>query len=217
MIVGDSISAGPGCYKKLLDEKLAGASITNYEFVGKYSDDCGGGIAHSAVSCSTTSDYVKDTFVLANTSCSRDTFDGLSRLMAAYDPDLLMLQLGVNDVWNADAPIQPVLDNYTALLDQARAHNPNIVVVVAQIQKINTQQVATPCTATEFSPQAEELVALVPAWAASVSTEVSRVYVADLWTNSLVSETKDCVHPTDDAGASRMADNWFDALRPLLE
>jgi lysophospholipase L1-like esterase len=217
MIVGDSISAGPGCYKKFLDEKLVQAGIVNYEFVGKYNDDCGGGIAHSAVSCSTTSDYVKDTFVLENTSCSRDTFDGLARLMVAYEPDLLMLQLGVNDIWNADAAIQPVLDNYTALLEQARANNPNIVVVVAQIQKINTQQLATPCTATEFSPKAQELVDAVPAWAAGVSTDASRVYVADLWTNSLVSETKDCVHPTDDAGAIRMADNWFNALAPLLE
>lgn len=217
MIVGDSISAGPGCYKGFLHDKLQQAGITNYEFVGKYDDDCGGGVKHSAVSCSTTSDYVKETFVLANTSCSRDTFDGMSRLMSAYAPDLVMLQLGVNDVWNANAQIQPVLDNYTTLVQQARAHNPNVVVVIAQIQQINTQQAATPCAATTFSPKAKELIDAVPAWAAGASTEASKVYVADLWTNSMVSETKDCVHPTDDTGARRMADNWFAALRPLLE
>lgn len=216
MIVGDSISAGPGCYKKFLDAKLADNGITNYEFVGKYNDDCGG-IKHSAVSCSTTSDYVKDTFVLANTSCSRDTFDGMTKLVAAYDPDLIMLQLGVNDVWDAGAQIQPVLANYATLIEQARAHNPNIVVVVAQIQKINTQMAASPCAATTASAKAQELVDAVPAWAAGVSTDASPVFVADLWTNSMVSETKDCVHPTDDTGATRMADNWFAALKDILQ
>lgn len=216
MIVGDSISAGPGCYKKILDQKLKDAGITNYEFVGEYTDDCGGGIAHSAVSCSTSSDYVKDTFVLANTSCSRDTFDGMAKLVANYGPDLIMLQLGVNDVWDASAQIQPVLDNYGALITQARDYNPHLVFVVAQIQKINTQQASSPCTATEFSAKAKELVDAVPEWAAGITTAASPVFVADLWTNSLVSETKDCVHPTDDAGATRMADNWFAALQPLL-
>lgn len=217
MIVGDSISAGPGCYKKFLDEKLKGDGITSYEFVGKYSDDCGGGIMHSAVSCSTTSDYVKGTFVLGNTSCSRDTFDGMAKLMAAYEPDLVMLQLGVNDVWDAGAQIQPVLVNYAALVEQARTQNPNVVIVVAQIQKINTQQAGMPCMAADFSPKAKELVDAIPAWVASVNTGASPVFVADLWTNSLVSETKDCVHPTDDTGATRMADNWFAALQPLLK
>ena len=34
MIVGDSISAGPGCYKKYLLQQLQAAGITNFEFVG---------------------------------------------------------------------------------------------------------------------------------------------------------------------------------------
>src|SRR5215204_865634 len=36
MIVGDSISAGPGCYKKYLVQNLTANGITNYEFVGEY-------------------------------------------------------------------------------------------------------------------------------------------------------------------------------------
>lgn len=217
MIVGDSISAGPGCYKKFLDEKLRDNGITNYEFVGKYTDDCGGGIKHSAVSCSTTSDYIKDTFVLSNTSCSRDTFDGMTKLVAAFSPDLIMLQLGVNDVWNANSQIQPVLDNYGMLIEQARAHNPNIVVMVAQIHKINTQQASSPCGATDFSAQAKQLVDAVPGWVATVTSANSPVLVADLWSNSMVAETNDCVHPSDDAGSRRMADNWYAALETVLK
>ena len=216
MIVGDSISAGPGCYKALLDEKLkADENVIAYEFVGKYNDDCGGGIKHSAVSCSTTSDYVKDTFVLANASCTQTPFDGMTKLVEEFSPDLIMFQLGVNDVWDANAQIQPVLDNYTTLVEQARAHNPNIVIVIAQVQKINTQQSATPCTASDFSPKAKELIDAVPAWAQAANTDASPVFVADLWTNSVVTNTKDCVHPND-AGDAAMAQNWYDALKNIL-
>ncbi len=199
-----------------MDRNLKDNGITNYEFVGKYNDDCGDGIKHSAISCSTSSDYTKDTFVLANASCAQTPFDGMDKLVAEFSPDLIMLQLGVNDVWDANAQIQPVLDNYTTLVEQARAHNPNIVLVVAQIQKINTQQAGTPCTASDFSPKAKELVDAVPAWAQAANTDVSPVFVADLWTNSVVTETLDCVHP-DDAGAEKMGQNWYQALKDILQ
>src|SRR5690606_14600177 len=36
MIVGDSISAGPGCYKGYLDQNLKDNGYNRYEFVGEY-------------------------------------------------------------------------------------------------------------------------------------------------------------------------------------
>src|SRR5262245_56281039 len=36
MIVGDSISAGPGCYKKYLLMDLNGAGFRNFDFLGEY-------------------------------------------------------------------------------------------------------------------------------------------------------------------------------------
>lgn len=214
MIVGDSISAGPGCYKGLLAQQLADNGFS-VEFVGKYDDACGSGVKHGAVSCSTTADYVKETFVLANASCAQTPFDGLASLCAEFRPDLIMLQLGVNDVWGPDVSIQPVLDNYTTLVEQARGHNPNIVVVVAQIHKINTQQTSTPCTVNDFSPKAQELVDAVPAWAMATTSLASPVFVADLWTDSVVSETNDCVHPNA-AGDQKMANAWYRTLSSIL-
>ena len=57
MIVGDSISAGPGCYKKYLLQYLTDNHYSKFQFVGEYSDDCGGVVRHSAVSCSTAEQY----------------------------------------------------------------------------------------------------------------------------------------------------------------
>jgi lysophospholipase L1-like esterase len=209
MIVGDSISAGPGCYKKYLVQNLTTNGKTNYDFVGEYTDDCGGGVRHSAVSCTTSTNYTQPTFTIPN--CNSNTYPGLATLVATHNPDLVMLQLGVNDVWGGTVAVQSVLNNYATLVTQARAHNPNVVVVVAQIHKIITDNCANAASTTK----AEELVMAVPGWAASVTTAASPVLVADLWTNSDPEDSDDCVHPND-AGAQRMGLNWYNALKDIL-
>jgi lysophospholipase L1-like esterase len=208
MIVGDSISAGPGCYKGYLDEALEDDGF-DYEFVGEHSDDCGSSVRHSAVSCTTSLDFTKDNFSLLN--CSAAVHLGMSPLVEKHQPDLIMIQLGVNDVWSGDASVSGILSNYSTLLAQARAHNPKLVFVVAQIHKIITDD----CTNEASTDNAQELVMAVPEWAAMESTEMSPVFVADLWTNSDAHEADDCVHPND-AGARRMALNWFYALSEIL-
>ncbi len=210
MIVGDSISAGPGCYKKYLDQELRRNGVTNYQFVGEYSDDCGGGIRHSAVSCTTSAQYTRETFTVPNCFPGK-TFPGMSQLVAKHHPDLILLQLGVNDVWDGKAAVEPILDNYATLVEQARRHNPRIIVVVAQIQRIITDD----CTNVASTAKAEELVNAVPSWAARMTSNESPILVADLWTNSDPREANDCVHPNE-AGARRMGLNWYQAVKRVL-
>lgn len=212
MIVGDSISAGPGCYKKYLLAALNANGYSNFDFVGAYTDDCGGGVRHSARSCSTAQQYTQPNFTLAAGSCNPSgTFDGLAPLATTYQPDLLMLQLGVNDVWGGRAT-DAILADYTALVQEARAENPNMVIVVAQIQQIRPTSDANP---DAVFARAQQLIQAVPGWAQSQSRPESPVFVADLWTNSDVAQTLDGVHP-DDAGAQRMGQNWFNALKGVL-
>lgn len=210
MIVGDSISAGPGCYKQYLLQDLMDNGYSSFEFVGEYTDDCGSSVRHSAVSCSTAEQYTMSSFMMPN--CFEDmTFPGMSTLVTNHMPDLIMLQLGVNDVWNGRAT-DAILQSYTTLVEQARAQNPNIVLVVAQINKIRPD-----CTNEAVTTAAEALVNAVPAWAASQNTAQSPVFVADLWTNSdySMAETTDCVHPND-VGAQKMGLNWYNALKDIL-
>ena len=210
MIVGDSISAGPGCYKGYLLQRLKENGYERFEFVGEYTDDCGSSVRHSAVSCSTAADFTKAMFELPN-CFEGQTFPGMATLVSHHDPDLIMLQLGVNDVWGGSTPVDSVLSSYTTLVEQARDQNPNIVLVVAQIQKIITDN----CTNSASTENAQQLVDAVPAWADGLSTAASPIFVADLWTNSDPMESDDCVHPND-AGAQRMAENWYNALKDVL-
>ncbi|MEY4549858.1 MAG: acetyl xylan esterase-like protein [Pseudomonadota bacterium] len=210
MIVGDSISAGPGCYKKYLLADLTAAGYTSFDFVGEYADDCGGGVRHSARSCSTAVQYAQPTFTLAAGSCNPSgTFPGMSQLVAQYQPDLVLLQLGVNDVWGGSST-DAILASYTTLVEQARAQNPNVVIAVAQIQQIRPT-----ADGEAVFARAEQLIRAVPAWAQAQSQLQSPVFVADLWTSSSTAETLDGVHPND-AGAQRMGRSWFDALAKIL-
>lgn len=208
MIIGDSITAGPGCYKQYLLAELNADGYSNFDFVGEYTDDCGGGVRHSARSCTTALDFTQTTFTL-RADCGGGTFPGLSQLMTTHQPDLLMIQLGVNDVWNGLGP-DAILANYVTLVQQARAQNPDVVVAVAQIHQIRPTSDGDAVFA-----RAEQLITAVPAWAASQTQPQSPVFVADLWTNSDASETLDGVHPNE-AGARRMGQNWSAALENIL-
>lgn len=210
MIVGDSISAGPGCYKKYLKQKLEENGVRHFEFVGEYTDDCGGNVMHSAVSCSTALDYTQEHFNLRY--CKPEiTHLGLAPLMAKHQPDMVMLQLGVNDLWSGQTPVAEVLSRYDTLIAQMRAANPKVVIALAQIQKVITDH----CKNHAAYTQVEQLVKALPAWAETKSTEASPIFVADLWTHSDPKDADDCVHPGDQ-GARKMADNWYHALLPVL-
>ena len=211
MIVGDSISAGPGCYKKYLLQDLTDNHYSKFEFVGEYNDDCGGLVRHSAVSCSTAEQYTHPTFMMSNCSVGT-TFKGLSSLMTSQKPDMVMLQLGVNDVWGGKS-VDAILASYTTLVQQARAANPAIVLAVARIQKIRPNCSTDPT----LTNQAQALESAVPAWAAQLSTQTSPIFTADLWTNSDWSKTEtiDCVHPND-IGAQKIGMNWYNTLKTIL-
>ena len=212
MIVGDSISAGPGCYKKYLLQNLTDNHYSNFQFVGEYSDDCGGVVRHSAVSCSTAEQYTRASFMMSNCSVGT-TFKGLSGLMTSQKPDMVMLQLGVNDVWGGKS-VNTILASYTSLVQQARAANPMVVLAVARIQKIRPN-CGSDATVTN---QAQALETAVPAWAQQLSTVSSPIFTADLWTSSdwSMAETIDCVHPND-VGARKMGMNWYNTLKTILK
>ncbi len=122
MIVGDSIAAGPGCFKKYLVQDLTANHYSKYEFVGEYTDDCGGGVRHSAVGCSTAEQYARASFTMPNCAQGK-SFPGMSTLVATHKPDLIMLQLGVNDVWQGRT-VDAILGSYTELVRQARSRTP---------------------------------------------------------------------------------------------
>lgn len=118
-------------------------------------------------------------------------------------------RFGTNDVWSNIAPAT-ILAAYGKLVDQMRASNPAMKVLVAQIIPM------APNTCGECGQRVVALNSAIPGWAASKSTTQSPVVVVDHWTGfSTTTETYDGVHPNA-AGDQKMSDRWYPKLTAAL-
>jgi lysophospholipase L1-like esterase len=202
MPLGDSITAGPGCWRAMLWHQLQTTGYTNIDFVGTQSD--GGG-------CNPGYSYDFDHeghggFAATGIADNNQ----LPPWLDAARPDIVLMHLGTNDMWGGFIPLATKLAAFTKLVGQMRANNPNMKIIVAQIIPMSAAACAT-CPA--------DVVALdnaIPGWAAGLTTAQSPIVVADLWTGfDAVADTVDGVHPNT-GGFQKMADRWYPALRQVL-
>jgi hypothetical protein len=202
MPLGDSITGTPGCWRAILWNQLQDAGYTDIDFVGTqtgqtcslpFDNDCEGHGGIKAVD-------------IANQN-------QLPPWLAAANPDIVMMHLGTNDLLTSTITLDMVLSAYSIIVDQMRANNPSMKILVAQIIPMYTA--SSGCTACYQN--VVELNAAIPAWAAGKTTSRSPVVVVDQWTgfDSTV-DTNDGIHPTD-SGNQKIADTWFPPLTEFLD
>jgi lysophospholipase L1-like esterase len=202
MPLGDSITAGPGCWRAKLWHRLQTSGYTNIDFVGGVSDGggCNPGYAYDF-------DHEGHGGYAATGIADNNQ---LPPWLAAARPDIVLMHLGTNDMWGGYIPLPTKLAAFTKLVGQMRADNPSVKIIVAQIIPMSQSACAT-CPA--------DVVALnnaLPAWAAGLTTAQSPITLADLWTGfDAVADTVDGVHPND-AGFQKMSDRWYPALTRAL-
>jgi len=138
----------------------------------------------------------------------------LSQWLGNYTPEISLIHLGSNDLFfYSNAGMRFARDKLGEIIDTLRADNPRVVVVLAQI---------TPARPS-WSPGAGNYVnyfnSLIPPLAASKSTDLSPVLVANMNNGSISVNPPDMLdglHPTAVA-EDKMADEWFRVIGPLLE
>jgi lysophospholipase L1-like esterase len=199
MPLGDSITAGPGCWRALLWDHLQRTGLTNIDFVGTQQ---GGG-------CSVPFDIDHEGHAGFAATGIADQ-NQLPAWLAATSPDIVLMHLGTNDMWGGTISTDAILAAYSKLVDQMRANNPTMKIIVAQIIPMNPPSCAV-C--------AQEVVALdnaLPAWAAGKTTAQSPITVVDQWTGfNSATDSVDGVHPND-VGFQKMADRWYPAVAAAL-
>lgn len=199
MALGDSITAGPGCWRALLWDHLQRTGYTNIDFVGT---QVGGGCAvphdgdhegHSGFSATGIADQ-----------------NQLPPWLAATGPQIVLMHLGTNDLWGGTISTDAILAAYTKLVGQMRANNPDMKIIVAQIIPME------PANCTGCAQRVVALDNAIPGWAAGLSTTRSPITVVDQWTGfSTATDTFDGVHPVD-SGFQKMADRWYPALATAI-
>jgi lysophospholipase L1-like esterase len=198
MPLGDSITGSPGCWRALLWNDLQGDGFTAIDFVGTLPLQ-GCGIAYDG-------DNEGHGGFLATMIVDQNLLPGW---LSATHPDIVMMHLGTNDVWNARTPAT-ILAAFSTLVDQMRAQNSNMKILVAQILPMN------PANCPACGQRVIDFNAAIPSWAAGKSTAQSPIVVVDQWTGfSTASDTADGVHPID-SGNRKIADRWLPPLEDLL-
>jgi lysophospholipase L1-like esterase len=199
MPLGDSITAGPGCWRAKLWHRLQLAGYTNIDFVGTQSD--GGG-------CNPGYSYDFDHEGhggFAATGIANN--NQLPPWLAAARPDIVIMHLGTNDMWGGFIPLADKLTAFTKLVGQMRAQNP----------AMRSSCEDHPNGASHARPVGRR---------GRISTMRSRAgrrdsppaqspnTVADLWTGfDAVADTVDGVHPND-GGFQKMSERWYPGADP---
>jgi lysophospholipase L1-like esterase len=198
MPLGDSITGSPGCWRALLWNRLQSNGFTDVDFVGTLPPQ-GCGVTYDG-------DNEGHGGALVTTVADQNQLPGW---LSATRPDIVLMHFGTNDVWNNRSPAI-ILAAYGKLVDQMRASNPNMKVLVAQIIPMN------PSNCAECAQRVVNLNAAIPGWASSKSTTESPVVVVDQWTGfNTATDTGDGVHPND-AGNQKMSNRWYPALTAAL-
>jgi lysophospholipase L1-like esterase len=198
MPLGDSITGSPGCWRALLWNQLRNAGHTNIDFVGTLPPQ-GCGVGHDG-------DNEGHGGFLATNIANQNQLPGW---LSATRPDIVVMHLGTNDVWSNIAP-STILTAFGKLVDQMRASNPNMKILVAKIIPMN------PSNCPQCGQRAVNLNNAIPAWAGSKSTAQSPITVVDQWTGfNTATDTGDGVHPNN-SGNQKIAARWFGPLTSAL-
>lgn len=198
MPLGDSITGSPGCWRALLWNTLQSTGFTHIDFVGTLSGQ-GCGVAYD-------SDGEGHGGFLATDVANQNLLPGW---LAATHPDIVMMHFGTNDVWNGRTPAV-ILTAFSKLVDQMRASNPSMKILVAQILPVN------PVGCADCPQRTIAFNAAIPAWAAGKSTAASPIVVVDQWTGfNSAADTIDGVHPNS-SGIVKMANRWYPPLTAFL-
>jgi len=199
MPLGDSITAGPGCWRALLWDRLQRSGYTNIDFVGSQP---GGG-------CSVPFDGDNEGHGGYAATGIADQ-NQLPAWLAAARPDVVLMHLGTNDLWGGTIGTDAIIAAYSKLVDQMRASNPDMKIIVAQIIPME------PAGCIGCAQGVVMLNNAIPGWAAGKTTARSPITVVDQWTGfSAAADTSDGVHPID-SGFRKMADRWYPAVAAAL-
>lgn len=196
--LGDSITAG--CWRSVVAKALTADGWDQVNFVGSQSGPsmCGSGYdddheGHSGYSV---------------TSMIR--LGQIKSWLKAARPDVITVHLGTNDI-AGKVSTEKILAAYTTLVEQARAVNPRVQLVVAQIIPLDKR------SCSDCIERTADLDAAIPQWAAGLSTAASPIQVVDMATGWDPDEdTSDGIHPTHPGGTTKMAQRWLPAIEAAL-
>ncbi|KAK3339162.1 SGNH hydrolase-type esterase domain-containing protein [Neurospora tetraspora] len=233
MALGDSITGNPGCWRALLSRKLNATNIvpaipySQIRFVGTQNrTKCGYGRAydwmHEGHGGMQATELAQATDPVTGIPVGPPMTQPRLRTYLTspgVDPvDIILMHLGTNDIWNKKTTAE-IISAYGQLLDQMRAVNPDVRLLVAQILPME------PSNCPDCAAKVRQLNRYIPLWAQYVNNRIqpgeSPVRVVDQYTGFNATRfTTDGVHPNA-RGDEAIAQKWLDpvvaAVREVID
>lgn len=124
---------------------------------------------------------------------------------AAHAPDVVLLQLGTNDVLRGQS-LEETTSELAGIVGALRAARPGVTVLLARLTPVDGPENARIAAFNE----------LIPGLVTRLDDAASPVIEVDQFTAiDPVTDTVDGLHPNA-AGEARMAQRWLESLRPVL-
>lgn len=210
MPLGDSITAASP-WRQLLWQDVKSNSPA-VDLVGSLnSGETGWDADHEGHGCLQAVEIAaaaRDT-VITKTNCPTHT-GNLEVWLEKSRPDLVMLNLGTNDIWGGIAPAT-IPTAFDKMVAQLRASNPKMHILAGQILPLS------PSGCSDCATRAAAFNAALAEWAQCATTAASPITVVDLATGwDAASMTADGVHPNSTTGAARLAAVWSAPLKTAL-
>lgn len=204
MPLGDSITQGDcnhDSYRRALWHALTNAG-DNFTFVGTWETNFGNCLPPDP-------DFV--TWNQGQWGVPASSVVGGAQGYEAQDKaDIVIMHLGTNDLANSQDAItlQNTIANLGKIIDNLRAANPQVIVLMAQI---------IPCTDLARNMGITELNAMIPGLVAQKTMQQSPVLLVDMNTgyDAAANNQIDGLHPNP-VGEYLIAQRWFTALEPIL-
>ncbi len=198
--LGDSITHGtPYAYRYELYHKLTASSF-NFRYVGSMNNN--------------PADYPGVWDTTHEGRIGIHTY-GVRALLSSwlnlYTPDMALIHLGTNDIFEADIypyNLEKSISNMESIIDQLRSKNPVIRIYLATIIPIGADSGSS---FRLYQERRLEWNAALQNIANRKRTDVSPIYIVNMENGFTESDLEDGVHPTA-GGAEKMAQRWHNTI-----
>lgn len=218
MCLGDSITAGTiaGGYRSRLCTNLTKAGY-DFTFVGTNTSSADSvlttaGQTHHEGHGGYTISHIQDNLDGNDGKDGNNGgywFAGTSGRAAVF-PDIILLQIGTNDVYQESAEATAIGNRLDSLIGHIFVDRPKTTLIVASVTPIRD------LTSSTYEETATAYNALIPDLVAKYAAQGRNAYFLDMHSKLTTSDIADAVHPTQ-AGYNKMGDAWFGAITAVPE